>query len=232
MWAVILVGGFGTRLQEILPNVPKPMAPINGKPFLAYLLAFLRSQGVTDVVFSVHYLREQIQDYFKAQYEGMTLHYAIEEQALGTGGAILNALSVLPPDKPFFVLNGDTFVKLNYQAFYHQHQNNAASLTIALRSIEDCSRYGKVLTQGNEIIAFKEKDEKGPGFINAGVYLINPDLFSQFNLPLQFSFEKDFMLPFATKLKPQAFFVNDYFIDIGIPDDYLRAQVELPQLGV
>lgn len=231
MRAIILVGGFGTRLQPILTDVPKPMAPIDNKPFLAYLLDFLANQGITDVLFSVHYLREQIQNYFQSSYKGMTITYAIEEEPLGTGGAIANALSMIETDEPVFVLNGDTFVKLDYHAMFNQHQESNALMTMALRSSDDCCRYGKAVIEDKEVIAFKEKGEKGIGFINAGVYLINHDLFSQFNLPWQFSFEKDFLLPHVGVIKPQAFIANDYFIDIGVPDDYIRAKVELPILG-
>lgn len=231
MRAIILVGGFGTRLQSILADVPKPMAPIDNKPFLAYLISFLKHQGITEVLLSVHYLREQIQTYFQSNYDGITIRYAVEEEPLGTGGAIAHALSEMQADEPIFVLNGDTFVKLDYTAMYQQHESSHALMTMALRSTDDCCRYGKAVVEDREVVAFKEKGEKGIGFINAGVYLINPDLFAQFNLPWQFSFEKDFLLPHISVIKPQAFIANDYFIDIGVPDDYSRAKVELPILG-
>lgn len=228
MWAIVLVGGFGSRLQSVLPNVPKPMAPIAGKPFLSYLLCYLRDQGITDVVLSVHYLREQIHEYFSSSFEGLRIHYAIEETPLGTGGAILNAFSLVNSENPCFVINGDTFIKFNYRDCFNQHINTQAAFTMVLCQVKDCSRYGRVICHDEKIVAFKEKGEKGPGLINAGVYLFKRCLFAHFALTTQFSFEKDFLFPYVLQLEPHAFLVNDYFIDIGIPDDYARAQLELP----
>lgn len=231
MQAIVLVGGFGTRLQSVLPDVPKPMAPIHHKPFLAYLLDYLSYHGITRVIFPVHYLREKIQEYFQESYQGISIDFVIEDEPLGTGGAILNALShIKDKSQPIFILNGDTFVKLNYQAMFDQHKHKSAIMTIALRFIDDCSRYGKVIVEGDRIVEFREKGDVGAGYINAGVYLIRPDLFSAYTMPKQFSFEKNFMMPFLINIQPQAFMAGDYFIDIGIPEDYARAIQELPML--
>src|SRR5579872_7369319 len=116
MQAIILAGGFGTRLQSVVKNCPKPMAPVHGKPFLAYLIEYLKLQGITRVVLSVHYLREQIEDFFKDNYQGIEICYAVEEQPWGTGGAIVHALKKIELTQPVFVLNGDTFLKLDYRA--------------------------------------------------------------------------------------------------------------------
>ena len=223
MQPIILAGGFGTRLRTVLPDLPKPMAPIQDQPFLAYLLLYLKSQGISHVILPVHYMAEKIMSYFQAQYAGISIQYVEEDQPLGTGGAMMNALTTYAHAKPLFVLNGDTFVKLDYQAMYAQHVNAGARLTMALRHVDDCSRYGKVMTDEQHIIEFREKGEQGPGLINAGVYLLQPDLFSKYTLPRQFSFEQDFMFPYLAEIKAQAFMANDYFIDIGIPDDYARA---------
>lgn len=231
MRAIILVGGFGTRLRSILPDVPKPMAPVHDKPFLAHLLQYLKKEGIKSVIFSVHYLREKIQAYFQDHYEGIEIFYAEEDEPLGTGGAIVNSLNMFETEEPIFVLNGDTFVKLDYQAMYEQHQNQKSSLTMALRFIEDCERYGKVITDEGVIAEFREKGERGPGLINAGVYLLNPQLFQSFAMPKQFSFEKDFLFPHLSELKPQSFTTNDYFIDIGIPEDYHRALIDLKAIS-
>lgn len=227
MRAIILAGGFGQRLQTILPDTPKPMAPIRSKPFLAHLLEYLAKQGVTHVILSVHYLRDSIRDYFQSHYHGITIDYAEEDEPLGTGGAILYALSQVGGNEPVFILNGDTFVKINYSKMYNQHLFNQVSMTMALRHIDNCVRYGKVITENQTVIAFKEKGEVGPGLINAGVYLIHPDLFTLFTLPKQFSFESDFLYPFVHIIRPQVFMTEDYFIDIGVPEDYARAQVEI-----
>lgn len=229
MQAIVLVGGFGTRLRSIITDLPKPMAPIQDKPFLAHLLIYLKRQGITKVIFPVHYLGEKISDYFQTNFAGIAIQYVYEKQALGTGGAIVNALTSLQnQQEPFFVLNGDTFVQLDYHAMYLQHLNEKTQITMALREVDDCFRYGKVITEENKVIAFHEKGEQGAGLINAGVYLINPNLFLPYSLPMHFSFEKDFILPHLVQLEPRAFMSDDYFIDIGIPEDYARAVRDLP----
>jgi len=238
MYAIILAGGFGTRLRSALAHVPKPMAPIQDKPFLAYLLEYLKTQGIREVILSVHYLREQIQNYFKTSYQGLAIRYAVEETPLGTGGAMAHALKLLDTTEPIFIVNGDTFLKLNYRAMLAQHQKTSPLMTMALRHVDDCGRYGAVLLKDNHITSFVHQGEQGPGFINGGVYLIQPHLFhalpslgkSFFNAEDQvqpFSFEQDFLFPYSNQLKPQAFVAEDYFIDIGIPEDYVRAQQEI-----
>lgn len=230
MRAIILAGGFGTRLQSVLGQVPKPMAPIADKPFLAHLLHYLKKQGMTEIVLSLHYLREQFAAYFGQEYLGMKIHYAIEEEPLGTGGAMAFALAQLPNDEPVFVLNGDTFVKLNYRAMYAAHIDKHARLTFALREVLDCSRYGRVITDQEKITAFAEKGQGGRGLINAGVYLLSPNLFHGYQVPKKFSFETEFINVYFTSLRPSYYLANDYFIDIGIPEDYARAQRELSML--
>jgi D-glycero-alpha-D-manno-heptose 1-phosphate guanylyltransferase len=229
MQAIILAGGFGTRLRAVLPDLPKPMAPILDKPFLAHLLNYLQTQGMTDVILPVHYLAEKIMDYFQLEYAGMRIRYVHEDEPLGTGGAMANALCIYDASQPVFVLNGDTFVKLDYQAMYEQHVRAGADITMALRSVADCSRYGKVMTDNKRIVEFREKGEAGAGLINAGVYLVQPDLFAKYNLPRVFSFEKDFMLPHLLEMNAETFIANDYFIDIGIPEDYARAVRDFSQ---
>lgn len=223
MQAIILAGGFGTRLRSVVADVPKPMAPIHGKPFLAYLMDYLKAQGITSIVLSVHYLREQIQAYFKSSYQGISIAYAIEDEPLGTGGAMIKSLSMIDAAKPVFVLNGDTFLKLDYQLMYASQINTNANLTIALRLVADCSRYGVVLTENNIAVEFKEQGGQHSGLINAGVYLLSANLFKLFSLPNKFSFERDFLFPMMGTLQPQIYRVDDYFIDIGVPEDYARA---------
>ncbi len=221
MQAIILAGGFGTRLQSVVKDIPKPMAPVHDKPFLAYLLEYLKSQGITRVVLSVHYLREQIEAYFGAHYQGIDISYAVEDQPLGTGGAIVNALQFVDSAEPVFVLNGDTYLKLNYKAMFAQHQETSPVLTMALRKIQDCSRYGVVSLRDQEVVAFNEQGTPAPGLINAGVYLVNPALIKLFPVSMSsFSFEKEFLFPHISQLRPRAFVVDDYFIDIGVPADY------------
>jgi len=228
MKAIILAGGFGTRLQAVVKDVPKPMAPVGDQPFLAYLLLYLKKQGMTHVILSVHYLREQIQAYFGKEFHGMQIDYVIEDEPLGTGGAMVHSLNDLQSDEPVFIMNGDTFVKLDYRAMHAHHMTQHSRLTFALREVADCSRYGKVITDDKHVISFQEKGDASRGYINAGVYLMNPDLFHSYPLPAKFSFETDFIYPYVAALRPGFFLAKDYFIDIGIPEDYSRAQRELP----
>ena len=228
MKAIILAGGKGVRLQSVINHCPKPMAPIGGKPFLTYVLDHLSSYDVNEIIFSVHHQREHIQQYFKSQYLHMSVRYAIEEEALGTGGAIRHALSIVKSNDPFIVLNGDTLLHLDIKAMIEQHLKQKAQLTMALRSVDDGYRYGKVEVNHDHVVThFSEKGQQGAGLINAGFYVIDPHLFSSFTLPQSFSFETEFLMPFVASIKPQAFMTRDYFIDIGIPEDYARAQKEL-----
>jgi D-glycero-alpha-D-manno-heptose 1-phosphate guanylyltransferase len=232
MKAIILVGGFGTRLQSAVTDAPKPMAPIADLPFLAYLLTYLIKQGVDHIILSVHYKREQIVSFFGSEYQGVHIDYVVESEPLGTGGAMKHAFSFLSSSDPVFVLNGDTFVKLDFKAMYAQHVLQHARLTFALREVPDCARYGRVVTDDQHIISFQEKGFAGRGYINAGVYLMNRDLFNSFSLPEKFSFEADFIYPYVSALRPRYFKAKDYFIDIGIPEDYARAQREMPLMMV
>lgn len=229
MQAIILAGGLGTRLREVVPDLPKPMAPIRGKPFLAYLLDYLQKAGMTSVVLSIHYAGEIIKNYFKNDFQGLSITYAEEKKLLGTGGAIQYALTYIPhQDEPVFVLNGDTFVTLDYKAMLAAHLDSKRLLSICLRHMQESGRYGTVkINDEKRIIAFQEKTENSVGLINAGVYLLDPHIFEKFNLPEQFSFETEFLLPFISTIAPQAFMAQDYFIDIGIPTDYAKANREL-----
>lgn len=231
MQAIILAGGFGKRLQSVITDVPKPMATIHNQPFLAYLLDYLKIHGFTQVILSVHYLRTAIENYFANNYQGIAIQYAIETEPLGTGGAIINSLKVLNPQEPVFVMNGDTFMKINYVSMYAQHLKTRAQLSLALRKVSDCSRYGEVEVANQKIINFQYPGKSQPGFITAGTYIIHPQLFSDYALEEKFSFEQDFLHLYINKIKPQAFMTDDYFIDIGIPEDYARAVRELPQLS-
>lgn len=230
MQAIILVGGLGTRLRSVVCDVPKPMALIQDKPFLAYLLDYLSQQGITEVVLSAYYLSEKIQDYFRSSYCNMKINYAIEEEPLGTGGAMAHALSKVSFKKSVFVINGDTFLKMNYQKMWETHCKKSSLITIALKQELNVKRYGTVAVKDDVVIEFQEKQKEGIGLINAGIYLIQPDLFKLFSLPKTFSFEKDFLFPKIKKIKPQAFVVDDYFIDIGVPEDYQRALREFPKI--
>ena len=226
--AIILAGGFGTRLQGVVKDVPKPMAPVNGRPFLTYILDYLIEYQYNKVILSVGYLHEKIEAYFGNQYKSLEIDYAVETEPLGTGGGILFAMSKCVTDN-VLVINGDTMFKVDLAEFEQFHAEKNALLSIVLREVEDVSRYGSV-TIGNDnlIVLFAEKQVTfGRGYINGGVYLINRELFRKYPQPQKFSFEKDLMTRFYRQELFYAMSSDGYFIDIGIPEDYARAQQEL-----
>jgi D-glycero-alpha-D-manno-heptose 1-phosphate guanylyltransferase len=224
--AIVLAGGLGTRLRSTVPDLPKPMAPINGRPFLALLLEYLSEQGVDDLILSVGYKHEVIQDYFGAGNSSQRVRYSVEDNPLGTGGAIRKALELVQCD-PVFVVNADTFVRLDYRTMWSMHQAQALSLYMAVARVEDTARYGRVAVRDGRVVEFGEKGIGGPGLINAGVYLVSRELFTGCDLPERFSLEQDFLYPAVAELRPGAFEAGNYFIDIGVPEDYYRAQIEL-----
>ena len=226
--AIILAGGLGTRLQGVVKDLPKPMAPVNGRPFLTYILDYLIDYEYERVVLSVGYLHEKIVDYFGKKYKTLEIDYAVEAEPLGTGGGILLAMSKCTTDN-VLVINGDTMFKVDLTAFEQFYQEKNSLLTIVLREVEDVSRYGSVtISKDNLIDLFAEKQVTfGRGYINGGVYLINRRLFEKYPQSKRFSFEKDIMSKYYTQECFYAMPSDGYFIDIGIPEDYARAQREL-----
>jgi len=222
MQAVILAGGLGTRLRSVVGDLPKPLAPVAGRPFLARLLDRLERQGFTSAVLSVGYRHESIVD----RHGAIRLAYAIEREPLGTGGGLRAALAMIERF-PCFALNGDTLLDVDYQAMRTAHAAARAPLTMALRRIADVSRYGRAVVEDGRVVGFAAAGAPGPGLVNAGVYLFAGNLLDDPALPPSFSFERDFLEPRAATLRPLAFETDGYFIDIGVPEDYARAQREL-----
>ena len=225
---IILAGGLGTRLRDAVRDIPKSMAPINGKPFLDYQLQFIKAAGFKRVIISTGYLGEQIREYFGNSYRELEIQYSHETEPLGTGGAIKKAFSLVQTPHAL-VLNGDTMFRIDPDLFFQRHIEKLADVSIALRMVDNASRYGQVkCNSDNQIIAFSEKSAKAePGIINGGIYLISSRYFRACLLPDKFSFEKDFLEQQinASAIYGQVF--NDYFLDIGIPEDYQRAQNEI-----
>jgi D-glycero-alpha-D-manno-heptose 1-phosphate guanylyltransferase len=226
--AIVLAGGLGTRLQGVIHNIPKPMAPVNGRPFLDYVLAYLKQFQIERVILSVGYKYEVIEARYGANYNNMEVVYAVENEPLGTGGGIVNALTQAQGND-VFLLNGDTFFNVNLTELYRHHTQSEAQLTLSLKPMQYFDRYGTVELSGSRVSAFIEKRTMALGLINGGVYALSKSVFSAFSLPQKFSFEKDIMEAGLTKLNMQAIVSNGYFIDIGIPSDYSLAQTELPQ---
>lgn len=227
MNVIVLAGGLGTRLKSIVSDVPKPMADIDGTPFLELLLDNLARQGARQFILCVSHLREVIIRHFGDRYQGIPIRYSIEKEALGTGGAIRQAFEQYKLEDAL-VVNGDTFVKADYARFVHECSGNA--LAVMLKAVDDANRYGYVETEGRSIVSFHEKrPDKTPGLINAGVYLIRADLVQMF-FRKKFSFEKDFLETRIASIKPAFFMAEDYFIDIGVPESYMQACRELKQI--
>ena len=224
---IVLAGGLGTRLRAAVPDLPKPMAPIAGYPFLYYLLRSLERQGFRRAILSVGFRGDAIRDHFGEHAGGLELRYCTEDQPLGTGGALRAAAQVASGDRVFAV-NGDTFASVDCAAMAVQHTLSQDRLTLALMPVPDTARYGAVETTGTRIQNFSEKDLSGPGWINAGVYLLERDLLEGLALPECFSFEHEVLRQRLDQLRPAAFFASGYFVDIGVPEDYTRAQRELP----
>ena len=224
--AIILAGGFGTRLQSVVSDVPKPMALVNNEPLLNYQLLYLKHFGITKVILSVGHLHEKIISYYKNNYEGIEIEYCIEENPLGTGGGIRLAMEKAN-SKTILVLNGDSFFDINVNEFFTQHDSFLADCSLGLRKVNNASRYGTVkLGKDCEIKSFKEKDGlPNEGLINAGVYLLNKNNYlSNTTEKINFSIEKDFFEKNKGELNLFGFEYEGYFIDIGIPEDYAKAQ--------
>lgn len=222
---MILAGGFGTRLQSVVSDVPKPMAPVNGEPFLNYIFDYLKFYKVEHVVLSTGYLSEKISGYYKNEYKGIAISYTKEESPLGTGGGIRLALEKCRTHD-VLILNGDSFFEVDLNAYYSQHVQSQSDCSLALRTVENASRYGTIKLDRSAIKEFREKDGKEqPGLINGGVYILNRELYlseTEGNTP--FSIEKDFYEKRINELNIFGFEYEGYFIDIGIPEDYKKAQ--------
>ncbi|BEJ91623.1 NTP transferase domain-containing protein [Campylobacter jejuni] len=216
MQAIILCGGLGTRLKSVIKDIPKPMAPINNKPFLEFIFEYLKKQGIKEVILAVSYKYEVIQEYFKDEFLGIKIKYSIEKEPLGTGGAIKEALKFIKNEA--YVLNGDTIFDIDLKKLIL----NNSKICLALKQMNDFDRYGTVeLDSKNYIKLFKEKEFKKQGLINGGIYFLNKDIFNDFTLQEKFSFE-EFLQENYKKLKARACIFDDYFIDIGVPSDYER----------
>jgi D-glycero-alpha-D-manno-heptose 1-phosphate guanylyltransferase len=223
--AIILAGGMGKRLRNVVSDLPKPMADINGIPFLEYLIKYLASYNIKKIIMSVGYKSEIIKNYFGEKFNDTEISYALEKMPLGTGGGIALAMQKAQTND-VFVLNGDTFFNISLTNLARFHAEKNASLTVALRKMENASRYGSiVINKSNRIEAFIEKNKKmDEALINGGIYILNKSVFLNYDMPEKFSFEKDFLQKY---FKNENFFgleFNDYFIDIGIPSSYRQAQ--------
>jgi D-glycero-alpha-D-manno-heptose 1-phosphate guanylyltransferase len=228
MEAIILAGGLGTRLAARLNGLPKAMAPVGGRPFLNILLSQLKRLGFERVILSVGHLHSVIEKNIGRSFNGMRIDYAMENIPLGTGGAIRFAMEQAE-EESILVMNGDTFLDADYAAMLQAHTAQLAELTIAVAQVDDVSRYGGVLLKDNHVEGFEEKGRSGPGWINAGSYVLTRNFPWPAALSERFSFERDLLAAEVGRRHPPAFVVTGFFLDIGVPDDLDRAQSVLAQ---
>lgn len=221
--AVILAGGLGTRLRSAVPDLPKCMAPVAGKPFLFYVIKYLQKQGIEQFIFSLGYMHEIISQWLEKNYPALKYMLSIEEEPLGTGGAIRLALQKAT-SRQVLIVNGDTLFTADIQKLVQFHHKNEAACTLALKPMKDFSRYGVVEISGKgQILSFKEKSFYSYGLINGGVYMLDVKRFLQLDLPQKCSFEKDYLEKYYQTEKMRALEQDEYFIDIGIPEDFEKA---------
>ncbi len=229
--AIILAGGLGTRLRSVVSELPKCMAPVAGKPFLHYVIAHLQKEGIDNFIFSVGYKSESIIDFITNEYPNIRFQFAVEEEPLGTGGAIKLAIEKAT-EKNILVCNGDTLFNMDVNELTNFHLQHISDCTLCLKPMNNFDRYGVVeLGDNDSVISFKEKQFYAEGLINGGVYALNTETFLDKNLPEKFSFEKDYLEKYVGERKMYGLIQDSYFIDIGIPEDYERAQEEFGPLN-
>lgn len=221
--AIVLVGGLGTRLRTVVSDVPKPLAPVAGRPFLAWMLDHLAEQGMRHVILATGFMAGKVEQLVGRHWSGMTVDYSPEEHPLGTGGAVRRAASLLH-DGGTHVVNGDTFLRYSPQALEAATRRVGATMGVALAHVPDVGRYGAVEFDAGRVSSFREKGKDGPGHINAGCYFMAADALAALPDRENFSLEADVLVPLAMQGGLAAFEQAEQFIDIGVPEDYLRAQ--------
>jgi NDP-sugar pyrophosphorylase family protein len=225
VYAVLLVGGMGTRLRSAVPGAPKPLAPVGNKSFLQLLVRQLRSQSIRHLVMCTGYLADQIEDEFGDGHEwDIAIGYSRESQPLGTAGALKLAERCLPLVSDFLVMNGDSFLEVDFRQLIRFHREHGSLISIAVRKVEDATRYGTVLVDtASRVIGFTEKTgTRAPGLVNGGVYAFNRSVLQHVpDGPA--SLERN-VFPRLLDQGLYALEQHGMFIDIGTPEDYARAQ--------
>jgi len=234
MRAVILAGGLGKRLRGVLGDRPKSMAPLLGKPFLQHQIERLEEYNIREIVLCVGYLANQIESYFEdgARF-GVKIRYAVEKEPLGTAGALKNAGNHLNHET-FLALNGDSYSKVDLAKFIQFHREKEGKGTVLLTRVSHPQDYGVVkVDENHRIIGFFEKPEKASscGTINAGIYLLEPEVLSYIPQGRAISLERE-TFPYLMKEKAPLFgyLTPDYFIDIGTPQKYAQIQSDMKEM--
>ena len=222
MKAIILAGGKGKRLRSIINDIPKPMAPIKGIPFLEYLILQLKKQNIKDLIFSTGYKGSIIKNYFQdGDNWDINIEYSEEDKPLGTGGALRKAGELID-DEQFIVMNGDSFFDIEFKQLISFHEDKQAVATISLAYVETIERYGQVdIGNDGEVTKFNEKGSSGsPGYINGGIYILNSEIINK--IPFgQVSLETE-VFPNLTNDGLFGVKFKRFFIDIGKPEEYQR----------
>ena len=224
MQAVILAGGLGTRLRPILGDLPKPLAPVCGRPFLEYQIETLKAAGFDRLVLCVGYRHDLIEAHFgDGRALGVHIVYSVESQALGTGGALRLARPHL--DTTCLVLNGDTYFAADFARLVAQH---ATPVTLAMIRVPDAGRYGSLSVDGHGYIThFNEKSAGGPGLINAGVYVFSSAALDHLPGQTPLSLETDVFPELARQRLLRGCALDGYHLDIGTPDSYARFEQDV-----
>ncbi|HUT75612.1 MAG TPA: NDP-sugar synthase [Armatimonadota bacterium] len=231
MKGLILAGGKSTRLYPLTLNIPKPMVPILNRPFLEHMIEWLRSHDIRDIVLTTGYLPHAIREHFKSGAgHGVKLEYVVEEEPLGTGGAIKNAEPLL--GDAFFVFNGDILTGLDLREMARHHRRSGASVSISLTWVEDPTAYGVIETDAcGRIVRFREKpapDEVATHYINAGTYIFEPQALAEMPAGTRFSIERDFYpQALARAMHMHGYRDSSYWLDIGTAEKYLQAHRDM-----
>lgn len=226
MDAIVLCGGKGTRLSSIVSDVPKPLAPVAGRPFLDYLLSYLERSGfVSRVVLATGHLAQQVEDQYGTKFSTIPIAYSRELVPLGTGGAVLLALKRFEISSPFFIINGDSFIDADLGALVKMLDKPKAKFALALHQVDDAASFGTVELVGQQVISFTEKRGVAVGgLINAGIYVTKEETFDEWRAnDVSVSLEQDILPSLVNKGGVFAMQSGNYFIDIGIPETYFAA---------
>lgn len=221
--AIVLVGGLGTRLRDVVPDLPKPLAPVCGRPFLAYVLDQLAACGISRTVLATGYMAEKVESAIGSTWKGMSISYSQEKSRLGTGGAIRLAAGMLR-GRSVHVANGDTFIRFDPAAMERAVEASGRLMGVALAHVVDVGRYGAVVLEGDRLGSFREKGGRGEGYINAGSYYLSEQALAALPDDEAYSFEDRVLHPETAKGHVTGFTSTADFIDIGVPEDYERAQ--------
>lgn len=221
----VLAGGLGTRLRSAVADRPKVLASVLGRPFLSHLLDPLARVGIREVVLLTGHRADQVRDILGEEYSGIRLIHSAEPMPLGTGGAIRHALPSLVSET-ILLFNGDSFCDVDLRAFHHFHQTLKSGVSMVLARVSDASRYGSVrITPEGRVIRFEEKSSQaGPGWINAGVYLLRRDLLEDLPTGQAISLERDLLPNWVEEGRVHGFRGAGRFLDIGTPESYAEAE--------